>query len=692
MFSNTPWKQVFNIKFWDRLKNHTLFFASIFIKRNLISLWAFILLSSSQLFSQDQDKLITKADQSFTAFAYIDARAIYIDVAQRGYSSQNLYAKLGDSFYFTGDLEDSVIWYEKLIQNYPEDLNPEYLFRYAQSLKSVERYKEADNIMDQFYAITGNDKRARSFIEKRNYLDFIEMQSGKYDIFPLSINSKNSEYAPSFNNKNQIVFASSRSKNTNDSKLHKWNKMPFLDIFSSNIKEDQITLEDPVKLKGKINTKFHESSTSFSKDGQTVYFSRNNYTNNKLGTSKKGVVLLKLYKATLKDGTWTDIEELSFSSDEYSVSHPSLSADGTKLYFASDMPGSMGQSDLFVVDVLGDGKYGEPKNLGGNINTEGRETFPYISSSGRLYFSSDGHVGLGGLDIFVSVPNESGFSNAFNIGKPVNSSKDDFTFVLNEDTKIGYFASNRKGGKGNDDIYSFKQTEELITSCMQYIEGTITDSATGEPLLRTDIIVLDKNKNTIHQAVSDLKGKYKIKVPCNESYTIRAELNEYMPKEVSLETTGIFEFIHNIPFVLEKTGVQKLLSTRVEITIGDDLGKILQLEPIYFGLDDYEISPNAEVELQKIISAMNKYPELKIEVRSHTDSRSSHWYNKRLSVKRMRATIKYIVREGNVNWRRIPGKAYGERRLMNKCADGVDCTEEEHQENRRSEFIIIKMK
>ncbi|WP_025667379.1 OmpA family protein [Aquimarina megaterium] len=673
------------------MKNHTLFFTSIFIRRNLISFCILIFITSSQLFSQDQDKRITKADQSFTAFAYIDARAIYMDVAQRGYSSQNLYSKLGDSFYFTGDLEDSVGWYEKLIQTYPEDLNPEYLFRYAQSLKSVERYKEADRIMDQFYAITGNDKRAKSFIEKRNYLDFIEMQSGKYDIFPLSINSKNSEYAPSFNNKNQIVFASSRSKSINDSKLHKWNKMPFLDIFSSNIKEDQITLEDPVKLKGKINTKFHESSTSFSKDGETVYFSRNNYTNNKLGTSKKGVVLLKLYKATLKDGIWTDIVELPFSSDDYSVSHPSLSADGTKLYFASDMPGTFGQSDLFVVDVLGDGKYGEPKNLGNKINTEGRETFPYISDSGRLYFSSDGHVGLGGLDIFVSVPNESGFSDAFNIGKPVNSSKDDFTFVLNEDTKIGYFASNRKGGKGNDDIYSFKQIEELITSCMQYIEGTITDSATGEPLIRTDIIVLDKDGNTLHQAVSDLKGKYKIQVPCDESYVIQATLNEYIPKEATLETTDVFEFIHDIPFALEKTGAQKVLSTTIEVTVGDDLGKILQLEPIYFGLDDYEISPKAEVELQKIISAMNKYPKLKIEVRSHTDSRSSHWYNKKLSVKRMRATIRYIVRKGNIDWRRIPGKAYGERRLINKCADGVDCTEEEHQENRRSEFIIMKI-
>ncbi|WP_241507286.1 OmpA family protein [Aquimarina sediminis] len=655
-------------------------------KRNFFSLFL-ALLFSLKLCSQNQDSRITKADESFNAFAYVDARAIYLDVAQKGYSSSNLYSKLADSYYFTGDLEDSVQWYEKLIQTYPQDLNPEYLFRYAQSLKSVERYSEADTIMDQFYAITGNDKRAKSFIEKRNYLDFIEMQSGKFDIFPLSINSKNSEYAPSFNNKNQIVFASSRSKNTNESKLHKWNKMPFLDIYSSDILEDKITLGKPVKLKGKINTKFHESSTSFSKDGNTVYFSRNNYTDNKLGTNKKGVVLLKIYRASLIDGRWTNIVELPFCSNDYSVSHPSLSADGNKLYFASDMPGSIGQSDVFVVDVLGKGRYGKPKNLGSSINTEGRETFPYISDSGRLYFSSDGHVGLGGLDIFVAVPDKLGFSTAFNVGKPVNSSKDDFTFVLNEDTKIGYFASNRRGGKGNDDIYSFKQVEELITSCKQYIEGTITNSETEQILVGANVVLLNDNGNIIDQTTTDEEGKYKFDATCNIQYIVRTQLDGFITKDSALETTDVFEFVHELPISLLRVK-DDILPTSVEVNLGDDLAKVLQLDPIYFSLDDSEISSDAEVELQKIISIMNRYPELKIEVRSHTDSRSSYWYNKRLSVKRMRATIRYLVRKGEISWRRIRGKAYGERKLINKCANDVPCTEEEHQENRRSEFIV----
>ncbi|MEW7290318.1 OmpA family protein [Aquimarina sp. 2304DJ70-9] len=656
-------------------------------KNRLIFFYLLVLLSSI-INAQDQEKRLSKADESFKAFAYIDARAIYLDVAKKGYSSQNLFRKLADSFYLTGELEDAVEWYEKLIQEYPEDLNPEYLFRYAQSLKSVERYKEADQIMDEFFNITGNDKRAKSFINKRNYLDFIEMQSGKYDLFKLSINSKNSEYAPSFDHNNQIVFASSRSKTTKDSKLHGWTKMPFLDVFSSKIKDDQMTLEDPIKLKGKINTKFHESSTSFSKDGKTVYFSRNNYSNNKLGTSKKGVVLLKIYKATRKEGKWVDIEELPFCSDDYSVSHPSLNADGTQLYFASDMPGTLGKSDLFVVDVLGGGKYGKPKNLGDNINTEGRETFPYISDSNRLYFASDGHVGLGGLDIFVATPEESGFSAAFNVGKPVNSSKDDFSFVLNEETKIGYFASNRKGGKGNDDIYSFKQTEELITSCKQYIEGVIYHSETNDSLAEADLKLFDTNGNIIAETKSNSLGVYKFDVECDTEYLIKTTLDQFQPKEITFNTDDIFEYSHDLSIPLNSSGDGEKLLTSVAVNIGDDLSKTLQMESIHFGLDDSSISPKDEVELQKVISALKKYPELKIEVRSHTDSRSSYWYNKRLSVKRMRATIKYIVVEGDIYWRRIRGKAYGERRLINKCGNDVPCTEEEHQENRRSEFIV----
>ncbi|MHA7058753.1 OmpA family protein [Aquimarina sp. M1] len=636
-------------------------------------------------FGQDRNKQLSKADQSFEALAYINARDIYLNVANQGYASYDLYRKLADSYYFTGEQEKSVLWYEKLITTFPEKIKAEYLFRYAQSLKSAERYRDADTIMERFDAVTGNDKRAQSFINKRDYLDFIEMQSGKYDLFTLPINSEYSDYAPSFNHKNEIVFASSRSKS---SKVHEWNQMPFLDLFSSALREDTISTEEPKKLKGKINTKFHESSTSFTKDGSTVYFTRNNYTNNKLGKSRKGVVLLKLYKATLKNQRWSDITELPFNSDNYSISHPALSPDEKQLYFASDMKETRGKSDLFVVDILPGGNYGKPRNLGDTINTEARETFPYISDSGRLYFASDGHVGLGGLDVFVAIPKEDNSYEVFNVGKPINSPKDDFSFVIEEENGTGYFASNRKGGKGNDDIYSFIQTEELITTCKEYLEGFVTDSQTKEPLPNIDVLLLTTEGTIVNNIKSNYDGTYRFEVDCDTQYIIRVAMEGFNPNDIIFRSESSYETINNLSIKFKK---EELLSTTSEpITIGDDIVTPLQLNTIFFDLDTDDIRRDAVADLQKVIAVLKQHPNLKLEVRSHTDSRSSYWYNKKLSVKRMRATVGYIIRKGGINWRRIRGKAYGERRLINKCANGVPCTEEEHQENRRSEFIVQK--
>ena len=327
-----------------------------------------------------QEKRLEKANESFDRYAFVDARKVYLNVAKSGYSSADLFSKLGDSYYFNAELEKSVEWYEELVSNYATEIDPEYLFRYSQSLKSVERYKEADQIMEKFNDLTGNDQRAEYFVSTRDYLRFIEMQSGRFILKQPYVNSKFSDYAPSFNNQGQMIFASSRGgRNTIVKTVHEWNEMPFLDLYSSDMIGERNALTEPKKIKGKINTRFHESSTSFSKDGQTVYFTRNNFTNKKLGSNTTGTVLLKLYRAQLENNKWINIEELPFNSQEYSVAHPALTADGKKLYFASDMPDSKGLSDLYVVDIHDDGSFGEPKNLGDKINTEGRETFPFIS-------------------------------------------------------------------------------------------------------------------------------------------------------------------------------------------------------------------------------------------------------------------------------------------------------------------------
>ncbi len=654
------------------------------IKNYFLNIFLSILLSCM---AYSQDKRLEKANEDFNRFAFVDARKIYLQVAKSGYESPELFKKLGDSYYFNAQLEDAVIWYEKLTTTYTEEIDPEYLFRYSQSLKSVERYDEADKVMEQFNTLTGNDQRAEFFMNTRDYLKFIEMQSGKFRLLKLGINSKFSDYAPSFNNQGQLIFASSRGGGGMSKTVHEWNEMPFLDLYASNIIEANGILQTPKKLKGKINTKFHESSTSFSKDGKTMYFTRNNYTKRKLGSNAAGTILLKLYRATLEENKWTNIEELPFNSDEYSVAHPTLSADGTKLYFASDMPDSRGLSDLYEVDVNEDGTFGEPRNLGDKINTEGRETFPYVSDSGRMYFASDGHIGLGGLDVFVAVPGEFGtFSIPYNVGKPVNSEEDDFTFVLNENTKIGYFSSNRSGGKGNDDIYSFKQTGELITECNQYVTGVVTDAITKEVLAEAEVILLDNNNNELQRTVTNEKGVYNFDLECETPYIVRGTKLNYSPTETLLNTNKVLEFEHNLALQLTEGSIDG----RKEYRRGDDLALLLDLEPIYFDLNKSFIRADAEVELQKIIAALREYTELKIDVRSHTDSRAKDNYNMYLSERRAKSTIKYILEKGEIDPARVTGRGYGETTLVNKCANGVDCSDEEHQLNRRSEFIIIQ--
>ncbi len=309
----------------------------------------------------------------------------------------------------------------------------------------------ASNISEDQKEPEGYNFMLRRSINVRN-------ESANFVIESLPINSKNSDYAPSFY-KGELVFASSRNTKSMSLILQESTNEPFLDLYTTS---KNIANRGVSKLKGAVNTKFHESSATFSPDGKTVYFTRNNYSKRKFKRNAKGCVLLKIYKADYNNGKWKNVEELPFNSDEYSTAHPALSPDGKFLYFASDMPGSYGKSDIYVVAIHEDGSYGTPKNLGGLINSAGRETFPYVSDKGTLFFTSDGHVGFGGLDIFMVLPHEDTDWAVYNMGAPINSPQDDFTFIINEENKMGYFASNRAGGKGGDDIYGFKQLVPLL--------------------------------------------------------------------------------------------------------------------------------------------------------------------------------------------------------------------------------------
>lgn len=642
-----------------------------------------ILLIHISAFAQ-KDKL-EEANKMFDSYAFIDAQKIYLEVAKAGYESENLFKKLGDSYYFNNDLQSSEKWYSKLFKlNASQDKS--YIFRYAQALKSIENYDKADELMLKFNELDQTDSRLAKLKSEPNYLQLIEMQSGKFEVDSIAVNSELSDFAPKVINDTLLIFASNRKQSSSVQRIHEWNNEPYLDLF-------QVTLDNSLQPTGEIerlpevlNSKFHESSATYTKDGKTIYFTRNNFTDNKYGKSSDGVNYLKLYKATLEDsGEWSKPIELPFNSDEYSVAHPCLNPEENKLYFASDMPGTKGMSDIFYVDINEDGSYSEPKNLGDKINTEVKESFPYIDENNMLYFSSNGHVGLGGLDVYVCVIKKDGeFGDIFNVGRPINSPKDDFSIYLNAERNQGLFSSNREGGKGGDDIYILRQKDKLITGCAQYLSGYISAPNSEKGLEDVKVELFDEDLNLIESSLTDTEGNYKFEVECDKRYVVRVSKEGFATIEDLVKTGTNYEGELNQDFNIKEGG--ELGVTKAGK--GDDLRDLLQLDPIYFDLDDSRIRPDAEVELQKVIAVLKQYPQMKIDIRSHTDSRAGDAYNQILSDKRAKSAMRYIANK-NINSERLSGRGYGETQLVNSCKNGVECSEAEHALNRRAEFIIL---
>ncbi len=644
--------------------------------KNILSV---LTLSLCITFSYAQRDKVRQANKEFDNLAYVKTSEILLKVAENGYKTVDILQKLGDSFYFNNQMEEASKWYSELMAM-NENVDPEYYFRYAQSLKSIENYSESDKWMKKFHEADRSDLRGRAFASTVDYLSMIDEASREFEVVNMDINSEVSDFGAT-QYQDQLVFASARG----GGKKYKWNEQPFLDLFTANKQEDG-SYSDVTAYNANVNTKFHESSAAFMPDDQTMYFTRNNFFNNKYKNSEDGTNRLKLFKATLEDGEWSNIESVHFNSDEYSVAHPTINLSGTKMYFASDMEGSIGKSDIFEVDINQDGTLGDPVNLGASINTEGHESFPYINSEGDLFFSSNGFTGLGGLDVFVIREFET--KRALNqqlilenIGRPINSPKDDFAYYENVATKEGFFTSNRDGGKGDDDIYSF-----MIPDCEQVVEGVVKDVDSGEPIVGAKVSLLDEDNKVLSSQIVGADGAYTFeKLECEKEYLIRIEAEDYETVEERFTT----------PKKKQDLVINPTLEKDVkEITEGTDLAVTLDIPIIYFDFDKYDIRYDAEVELQKVLAVMNQYPDMIVDIRSHTDCRGLASYNARLSENRAQSTRDYLISKG-IAPARLTAKGYGESQLVNDCGceptNASNCSEEEHQLNRRSEFIIVKM-
>ncbi len=619
-----------------------------------------------------QAKVKAKADEQYEEYSFRPAIDIYKKVLDKGYVSSDLLKRLGNSYYFNAQYEEAANIYKRLEENFPDKISPDYIFRYAQSLKSLGNYDEATLMMEKFREITSTEG---DFDE--DYLAKIEANSGRYTVKPFAYNSKYSDFAASFYEKG-LIFASDRDTGNLARYRHTWTSKDFLDLYKVNA--DSVSNDRVVKLEGDVNTRLHESTTAVTKDGTTLYFTRNNFLDGKKYKDESGIIRLKIYSAEFINGEWTNVTELPFNNDSYSVAHPVLSPDEKRLYFVSDMPGSYGESDIFMTEIIGDGTYGPIVNLGKNINTMARETFPSITKDGVLYFSSDGHQGLGGLDVFATkIAFDDYDQPVVNVGRPINGPLDDFAYIFNPETNTGYFSSNREGGMGEDDIYEFVENEPLVLDCIQDVTGTVRDRISNEVLPGATVMVIDEENKEVSSTITDSKGNYTLQLDCSKGNFVRASRDGYVPAEEYLYKS--YGKPRIIDFYLERDVVTG--------GFGDDLAKLLQLSTIYFDLNKYNIRPDAEIEIQKVIVAMEKYPSLKIKVNSHTDSRGIDAYNLWLSQMRAESTVNYMISKG-ISPDRLQGEGFGETRLVNECFNGVRCSEEEHQLNRRSEFIIFE--
>ncbi|MBS3738043.1 MAG: OmpA family protein [Psychroflexus sp.] len=620
----------------------------------------FILLLTIQIVSAQNDDT-KKADKHFNRLEFVDAIKDYEKLISKGKANAYVYKQLAVANYNISNTTESARYFKQYLKN-TDDASAEDYFRYAQILLSNENYDEAKSAFKDFASKAPNDSRAKAFKSNPNFVQDLSGKEPNYDAQPMNLNSEYSDFG-AYEYDTYLYFVTARNKSR---RTYGWNDQPTTDIYKAENVAG--TFKNEKMLKGDINSKFNEGTIVFSNDGKTAYFTRNDYVDGDYNKSEEGISKLKIYQAQKVGEEWKDIKALPFTSSEYSVSHPALSTDDSTLYFSSDMDGGYGQSDLYKVSINDDGSFGEPQNLGAMINTEGRESFPFIDSDGKLFFSSDGHLGLGGLDVFYTKNKDGSYVEPENLGAPINSSKDDFAFTYFNQVDRGYVSSNRGENPLNDNIYQVQLLKPLDET--NFIVS-VTNADTDEPLSNVDVNIYDDEDNQIASLKTNPKGEAKEIVISNLEYDIQANLDEYESASKTVSAKGDAMEIN-----LKLKPIEKIIEDR-EITFSN----------VLFDFDKATIRPEAAFELDKIVATLKKYPDLIIKIESHTDRRGPEIYNQNLSEARAQNTMKYLIEKG-IDESRLSAEGKGESEPLNDCADG--CTEEEHEQNRRSKFIIVE--
>ena len=616
------------------------------------------------------------ADKLYHKFAYADAVKAY-QKAYRKYPADSVRIRIATCYNKLNQPEEVAAWYAKVQQTDQLSVN-DYL-ALGSALESLGTYDEALACYQKCAVANPQDSRMAYKIKGIEQLESYLKDSALYEIRLLNINTEAYDFAPAFFEQG-IAFVSSRERMGSVNRSFQWDHTPFLDIYYAQ-EYRQGRFYPPVPFNSKVNSWMHEGAMAFNRDFTRIVFTRNNYSGIRKGRSDEKVTKLKMYWGerekqdnNSEDFAWANIQEFPYNSDQYSVGDPAVNPDFTRIIFASDMPGGKGGTDLYE-SIFRNGNWSEPRNLGETFNTEGDERFPSLDENGNLYFASDGRDGLGGLDIYLATPNEQGYTIS-NMGYPVNSRKDDFGLILDAKSKKGYFSSNREGGVGMDDIYAFtikekpkeEKPEARLEVCFE-VRNKDTDST----LANAQVYMMNVASKAVRSFVTNAHGQVCTELKPNMQYIVKASKPRHLSDGMQIYTrdslTGKLQAAR--PLLLEPLKVEQKF----------------RYEEVFFDRDDFSIRPDAAEELDKIVSFIKAHPGITVELSAHTDSRGTNMYNEALSLKRAQSSREYIISQ-RVDPDAITAKGYGEYMLTNNCDDGVPCSEEEHQQNRRTEIKI----
>lgn len=660
--------------------------------RKHILLYIFIFISAVA-FAQ-----VPKADRYFKKGDFIEAASLY-EEALLEKKSKYVLERLSDCYYNTYQYNAGIMTLKAMINGdfveSDKSVAPKYHFRYYQLLSATSDYEKA---IEQLVVYRGKIKQPLPNVQEAiEMVETFRLKKDDFEIEKASFNSEATDFgAIKFND--SIYFASDRGESGLFKNDYKWTHRPFLDIYSIGQDSTSNYTGEPKALPKTINSSLHEGALTFSKDGNTMYFSRSNLVNGKKVFSDNDKNQIQLYVTKKVDGKWSEPQKLSFCSDQYNYQHPALSADEKTLYYSSDAKESIGSYDLFSVAINDDNTFGKPKNLGDKINTTEREQYPYISDGGNLFFASNGHLGLGLLDLFTSEFQNGEYNTPINLGAPINSQFDDFSMAYS-DAKEGYFSSNRDNA--NDDIFYFKQIGDLyVREFVNLFE--IKDSISENPVPNTFVILKDNKDEIVYENILDEEGKFTANLlPGEYTIDLKSPGYESLSKNITIANTNNDHHIlklkklYDIDTITEgdsddsKKVIANLIKDEEPPKIYIVDGKIYFDVPyIFFDFDRWDIREDSKILLNNLALKLDKYKSIKIRINAHTDNRGTQIYNQVLSEKRAQSTRNYLTKIGGIDRDRISFKGYGESEPLIKCEG--DCTEEQHQKNRRSQFELIE--